>query len=83
MADTDTQCKCVDICGDALDNDCNGEADDAECVECGPVEICGDGIDNDCDCVVDDCNKEDCNDGIDNDGDGRADEEDPDCQIPK
>jgi hypothetical protein len=79
----DTQCRCVDICGDALDNDCNGTADESSCSECAAEEICDDGVDNDCDCLVDDCNVEICNDEIDNDGDGNVDRDDPECQIPK
>jgi Tol biopolymer transport system component len=82
-ASDDTQCRCVDICGDSLDNDCNGTADEAGCSECAAEEICDDGIDNDCDCVVDDCNVEICNDEIDNDGDGHVDRDDVECQIPK
>jgi hypothetical protein len=79
--DDDTQCGCQDVCGDEIDNDCDGPADEADCVECQPSEVCGDGIDNDCDCVVDDCQDEICNDGIDNDGDGLADGEDPACVV--
>jgi len=77
----DTQCKCVEICGDDLDNDCNGVADEASCSVCGPSEICGDGIDNNCDCVVDNCNVENCSNGKDDDGDGLIDSEDPVCQV--
>ena len=77
----DTQCKCVEICGDNLDNNCNGVADETPCSVCGPVEICGDGIDNNCDCVVDNCNVEICDNGIDDDGDGLIDAEDPACQV--
>lgn len=47
------QCKCVDVCGDGIDNDCDGVADGPKCVACGPVEIPNNGIDDDCDCVVD------------------------------
>jgi len=82
--ETDQQCLCVDICGDGLDNNCNGTADEAGCVKtCAASEICGNGIDDDCDCVVDECNKEICNNGIDDDGDGLTDQQDPDCAIPK
>jgi hypothetical protein len=77
----DSQCLCNEVCGDRFDNDCDGDADESECVtECGTVEICDDGIDNNCDCVVDDCQIEDCDDGQDNDDDGLADDEDPDCK---
>jgi hypothetical protein len=54
--DTDKQCLCVDICGDGLDNDCDGTADESQCTpQCAPAEICGNGVDDDCDCLVDDC----------------------------
>ena len=78
----DTQCKCVEICGDDLDNDCDGVADENDCSICSQTEICGDGIDNNCDCVVDNCNVEDCFNGIDDDGDGLIDASDPVC-TPK
>ena len=68
-----------EICGNAIDDDCNGMVDDS----CGPpacvpeAEICGDAIDNDCDGEVDDgCPGHGCVpanelcDGIDNDCDG-------------
>jgi hypothetical protein len=74
------QCKCVEICGDGLDNDCDGVADEADCSQCAAQEICGNGKDDNCDCVVDNCaTPEICNDGIDNDGDGLIDAEDPSC----
>jgi hypothetical protein len=82
-ASDDTQCRCVDICDDSLDNDCNGTADEAECSVCQAEEICDDGIDNDCDCVIDDCTSEICDDGIDNDGDDNIDRDDLECQEPK
>jgi hypothetical protein len=57
--DTDKQCLCADVCGDGLDNDCDGTADEAECIPaCAPVEMCGNGIDDDCDCAIDDCGVE-------------------------
>ncbi len=80
-ASDDTQCRCVEECGDSLDNDCDGTADEADCRVCVAEEICGDGIDNDCDCVVDDCNSEICGDGVDNDGDGNIDRADPECSV--
>jgi hypothetical protein len=73
------QCGCVEICGDGLDNDCDGVADEPECSVCSAVEVCGNGKDDNCDCVVDNCTGEICNDGIDNDGDGLADGNDPSC----
>ena len=79
--DRQQQCLCVDICGDGIDNDCDGPADEAGCIECGPVEICDDGIDNNCNCVVDECVQEICDDGIDNDGDGLIDGADSSCFI--
>jgi hypothetical protein len=79
--DRQQQCLCVDICGDSIDNNCNGTADEAPCSECGPIEICDDGIDNNCNCVVDECVREICDDGIDNDGDGRIDGDDPTCFV--
>ena len=76
----DRQCGCVEVCGDDVDNDCDGVADEADCQSsCAQHEICGDGIDNDCDCVVDGCSQEICDDGIDNDGDDLADALDPSC----
>ncbi len=80
-ASEDTQCQCVERCGDSLDNDCDGTADEAGCVTCQSNEVCGDGIDNDCDCLIDDCNVENCSDGIDNDGDGLVDANDPTCAV--
>ncbi len=79
--DAQTVCKCVDVCGDGIDNDCDGVADGASCSVCMAEEICGDGIDNNCNCVIDECNDEICNDGIDNDGDGAIDGADPTCTV--
>ncbi len=79
--DREQQCLCVDVCGDGIDNDCDGTADEALCSECGPVEICDDGIDNNCNCVIDECVEEICDDGIDNDGDDLIDAADPSCAL--
>ncbi len=46
----------VEICGDGIDNDCDGSVDEG-----GGAEVC-DGVDNDCDGLVDE--------GFDADGDG-------------
>lgn len=59
-----------EICGDRVDNDCNGRADCADEVcfgtpgcDCVPEpEICDDGDDNDCDRLVDCEDREDCAD---------------------
>ncbi|HVV86381.1 MAG TPA: MopE-related protein [Kofleriaceae bacterium] len=59
-----------EICGDGVDNDCDGVIDDG-------CEVCGDGIDNDGNGLVDEgCTQsvEICGDGLDNDGDGVVDD---------
>lgn len=75
-------CGCQELCGDGLDNDCDGSVDEAECHVCSEREICDDGVDNDCDCVIDDCSAEACSDGVDNDGDGFVDAADLLCGKP-
>ena len=85
---------CVpEICGDGLDNDCDGMADcaDSDCARdaaCCLGEICGDFQNNDCDdledfydpeCV---CVAELCGDGLDNDADGLTDCADTDDCVP-
>jgi len=79
-----------EVCGDGVDNDCNGLVDEGGigqncCGTCGPEpeEVC-DGIDNDCDGRIDEgtlnacgeCgeNPEEVCDGVDNDCDGLIDE---------
>ncbi|MGC4095363.1 MAG: MopE-related protein [Polyangiaceae bacterium] len=77
---TPSVCSCHELCGDGIDNDCDGLSDEVDCIAgCAEREVCGDGIDNDCDCVVDDCALELCTDGIDNDFDGFVDAADPAC----
>jgi hypothetical protein len=76
----DTECSCVEACGDGVDNDCDGAADELDCRVCESTEACGDGVDNDCDCVVDECNVELCSNSVDDDGDDLIDAADPDCQ---
>jgi hypothetical protein len=41
----------ADVCGDGLDNNCDGTVDDGCCVP--SEELCGDGLDNDCDGLTD------------------------------
>lgn len=41
-----------EVCGDGVDDNCNGVADDG-CSGCLPTEICGNLIDDDCDGLVD------------------------------
>ena len=47
-----------EICGDGLDNDCDGEVDEADCTE--GTEVCDNGLDDDYDgypdCLDSDCN---------------------------
>jgi hypothetical protein len=72
-----------EICGNALDEDCDGTAD--ELCGCTPVpEVCRNGIDDDCDGERDEpacspdwppaCGEELCDDGVDGDCDARIDE---------
>ncbi len=84
-----------EICGDGLDNDCNGLTDNADptcqTTSCTDVEICGDGIDNDCNGLTDNADPtcqttsctdvEICGDGIDNDCNGWVDNKDPACFV--
>jgi hypothetical protein len=68
-----------DLCGNAIDDDCNGLSDDG-CENCKP-EICGNGIDEDCNGKPDDgctmCTQEICGNGIDEDCNGK---DDPCCE---
>ena len=70
------------LCGDGLDNDCNGKTDcaDAACdgKGCGNSRTCQGGI---CVCPYGtDSVETSCGDGVDNDCDGKVDCADPDCQ---
>ncbi len=83
---TDSVVPVDEVCGDGLDNDCDGLIDDG-CPSCVPSgdEVC-DGIDNDCDGIIDEgvrnacggCGEvaatDMCGDGLDNDCDGTVDE---------
>ena len=68
----------AEICGDGIDNDCDGlESEGCGCVP--EPEVCGDGVDNDCDGVEDEgceCSPstELCGDGVDDDCDDIVDE---------
>jgi Tol biopolymer transport system component len=53
------QCRCVEACGDGIDNDCDGVADEGDCQTCQAEEICGNGKDDNCDCLVDNCGSTD------------------------
>ena len=75
-------CGCQELCGDGIDNDCDGNVDEGDCHVCIEREICDDGVDNDCDCVIDDCSVEACTDSVDNDGDGFIDAADLLCMKP-
>jgi hypothetical protein len=76
-----------EVCANALDDDCDGVADEL----CGCVprpEVCGDAMDNDCDGAIDEpacegawppvCGTEGCGDGLDGDCDALIDE---DCDL--
>jgi hypothetical protein len=51
------QCRCSEICGDGIDNDCDGVADESDCQVCQPTEdaTCNNGKDDNCDCEIDNC----------------------------
>ncbi len=84
-----------EVCGDGLDNDCDGEVDE----RCHGPNQCNDGIDNDMDGLIDfddpgckptgfdtseyNSRSYQCSDGIDNDGDGLSDKDDPGCYNTK
>ena len=78
------ECK-PEVCGDGIDNDCDGliDCDDPDC----QIDNDGDGhfappCGNDCDDTNPNINpgiSEVCDDGIDNDCDGLVDCDDPDC----
>ena len=78
----------TEVCGDNLDNDCDGVVDDgcSTCVATEQDETTCDGLDNDCDGLIDEglrnacggcgvpSTEDICGDGLDNDCDGSADE---------
>ncbi|HVZ35864.1 MAG TPA: vWA domain-containing protein, partial [Polyangiaceae bacterium] len=71
--EVDFGCACVpspEVCGDNIDNDCNGRVDEGE--SCLPTDICGMGAPADA-CMPSNTPPEVC-DGVDNDGDGQIDE---------
>ncbi|MDB4976906.1 MAG: uncharacterized protein JWN48_5247 [Myxococcaceae bacterium] len=84
-----------EVCGDRIDNDCDGEVDDANvCTPDAGAQEAGmpdggpgpadAGVRGVADAMVQSCQyagQEVCNDGIDNDCDGAVDAKDPDCQM--
>jgi hypothetical protein len=71
----------VDLCGNGLDDDCNGAADDSCCAAI--AELCGNMLDDDCDGARDEgCGcaaAEICLNMIDDDCDGETDDDDSEC----
>jgi hypothetical protein len=71
----------VDLCGNGIDDDCSGAADDSCCTP--QAEQCGNMIDDDCDLAADEgCNcgpSEICANGADDDCNGLTDGDDPAC----
>jgi hypothetical protein len=78
----------AEVCGNGVDDDCDGATDPARLCSCVPVpEICGNGVDDDCDGTIDEpeaCSAtcipvvEVCGDGVDQDCDGM----DEPCPAP-
>jgi|GEM_PF-1517111 len=69
-----------EICGDQVDNDCSGRADDRDSDGDGYVTVdCGGEDVDDSDALVNPGAREICGDGLDNDSDGLKDDQDPAC----
>lgn len=70
----------VEICGDGLDNDCSGLADDLDADRDGYLSVdCGGDDTDDASASIHPMAPEICGDGIDNNGNGLVDAEDPMC----
>ena len=63
-------------CGDASDNDCDGDTDCGD-ADCSGITCSGSGTA--CNFAAGSCEETACNDGVDNDDDGNADCGDSDC----
>ena len=73
----------AEICGDGIDQDCTGAADDVDGDGDGFIHAACDGGDcDDTDPLVHPGAYEDCFDGVDNDCDGFADAADPEMECP-
>lgn len=72
----------TELCGDGLDNDCNGFVDDLDLDQDGFLDAaCGGDDADDTKPEINPRSPEICNDGIDNNGNGLTDGEDPGCMA--
>ena len=75
--------RCLDICGDSLDNDCDGTADEADCSLCQAQEFCRRRHRQHLRLRHRQLHLEIADDGVDNDGDGNIATPTPYCNEPK
>lgn len=80
-----------ELCGDDIDNDCDGDTDEGfdvgdacttgvgACAVTGEMECTDDGTDTECNATAGESADEVCDDDIDNDCDGDTDADDVDC----